>query len=228
MNSSFKTLEGGRAPRKKKGQNAGGAARKMKGRRANLWFFHSTKRNRLLCLTGDVVFGSALRLEMDPRVRTYWSPDDDNLEADGSVKSSPTLLWVEYIDGSREAWHCSRERTTASDEFKAQCGSAPIVMRTIDMVLGERVLLDNAMQLCAAMTAARDCDIALEYRVILTALRAQSPLTLGHLVQREDVDPGLAFAAFARLLVQGEIVAELDAQLLSLHLPVALAKGGRV
>lgn len=224
MNSSFKTLEGGRAPRKKRGQNAGGAARNVRGRTANLWFFHSTKRNKLLRLIGDVVFGSALRLEIDPRVRTYWSPDEDDLEADGCVRSGPTLLWVEYVSGAREAWHCSRQRTVPSDAFKALCGSATIVMRTLDIVLAERVLLDNAMLLCAAMTAARDYDISPEHRTILTALRTKSPLTLGHLVQHENLDLGLAFAAVARLLAQGKVTAELGTRLLSWDLPVALSE----
>lgn len=225
MQSSFKVLEAGRAPGK--GQNAGGAARRRKGRKANLWFFHSTKRNQLLCLTGDVMFASALRLELDPSVRTYWSPDEEDLEADGGIKSGPTLLWVEYRDGAREAWHCSRERTKPSDEFKALCGSEPIVIRTIEDVRAECVLLDNGLQLCAAMTAARSYDISLENRAILAALRARSPLPLGQLLEGKDLDPGLAFAAFARLFTQGEILADLQTQLLSLHLPVTLPKGGR-
>lgn len=227
MNSTFRALEAGRAPTGE-GQNAGGAARKKKGRKANQWHFHSCKRNRLLVFEGDAVFASVLLLEMNANVATYWVEGEDTATDEETSKGNLALIWVEYVDGSRELWHCSREKTKISDELKQLSGHAKIVMRTISDAEAERVLLDNALQLCAAMTAARDFDVSLEIRSMISALRARSPLPLEQLLHVDDMDPGLAYAAFARMVVKGVVAVALDRQLLSSHTLVALGGGGQV
>lgn len=226
MNSTFRTLEAGRAPTGK-GQNAGGAARKRKGRKANLWHFHSCKRNRLLVLEGDAVFASVLVLEFNANVATYWVEGEDTTTDEETAKANRALIWVEYVDGSRELWHCSRQKTKISDDLRQLSGAAKIVMRTISDAEAESVLLDNALQLCAAMTAARDFDISLEIRSMISALRACSPLPLEQLLQIDDMDPGLGYAAFARLVAKGVVTVALDRELLSSHMLVALGGGGR-
>lgn len=204
------------------GQNAGGAARKQKGRRANLWFFHSTKRNKLLAIAGDVLFASIVILEMCPTVQTYWVEGEDQHSDDGSP---PALhnLWVLHIDGTRELWHCTRSGSVPCGQIAPP--GVKVVSRSIDIVETERILFDNCLLLCAAMTAARHFDIALERRAILSALRAQSPRPLVELVTIEGQDPGLLYAAIAHLIATGAVTTQLDKKLLSLRTPVALGGG---
>jgi hypothetical protein len=206
----------------RRGQNAGGAARKHKGRRANLWCFHSSKRNELLTVVGDVLFASILILEMDPRVETYWVEGEDQRSDDGSPLPLHNL-WVYFTDGAKALWHCTRSGKVPREDIAPP--DVKLVPRSAKIVKAERVLLNNCLLLCAAMTAARHYDIAIERRAILKALRAESPLPLGQLVTLAGLDPALLYAALGHLVACGAIAVELDRKPLSFHTPVVL--GGR-
>ena len=194
--------------------NAGGRARQRKGRRANLWFFHSHKRNKLLSLCGDVLFAHAVFAEIDPTVATYrWPGELDPADA-GSSQRGSTDLHVTFVDGSQQIWRCSRSAHKMS-LTASEADGIPILLKTTTDVEARLVRLDNALLLCAALTAAYHYGINPAHQAIRQCLLLCERTTFGDLTSLPGQDPALLQAALVRLHLERAVSIDLDSHLLT-------------
>ena len=207
--------------------NAGGRAREGKGRRANLWFFHSNKRNQLLSICGDVFFAHVVFAEIDPSILTYsWAGESERSD-NGKLQEKSTDLTVRFIDGTQQIWRCRRSASKDVPPTSDEC-NIPVLLKTEKDVEAQTIRLDNALLLCAALTAARNYDLAPSHQAIRHALLFQKEATFGQLTSLDGYDPALLQAALTRLYLEREVAIDLDSKLLSRNTMVSrLASGGQ-
>lgn len=194
--------------------NAGGRAREGKGRRANLWFFHSNKRNQLLSICGDVLFAHVVLAEIDPNVVSFGWTGESERRDDGKQWEESKDLSVQFRDGTRQIWYCRRTGARERPPTHGERGT-PILLKTETDVQASLIRLDNALLLCAALTAARNYDITPALLAIRHHLALHKQATFSALTALPDYDPAFLQAAVTRLYLEREIDIDLDSKLLS-------------
>ena len=187
----------------------GGRARQTKGRRANLWFFHSNKLNKLLSLHGDVLFSHVVFAEIDPNILTYHWPEEETSSSEGHANRTSTDLRVLFVDGTQEIWHCCRAAGKARLPSHDEDGT-PILLKTATDVEARAVRLDNALLLCGALTAARRYDVMPAHQAIRQRMLSRERSTFGELTSLPGIDPALLQAALVRLHLERDIAIDLD------------------
>lgn len=195
-------------------QNVGGIARTYKGRRANLWFFHSNKRNRLISVLGDVLFAHIVMVEMDPSILTYRLDKEDEYGATGKPRIEASDLTVYLVDATHEIWRCRRNPLASTPRQITGADGALIRLKTSADVERNRVLFDNSLYLCAALTAARNYDCAPACHAILNHLWQCSCATVAELTSLQGFDRALLYAGIARLHMERDISVDLHSRLL--------------
>lgn len=196
-----------------RGHNAGARAREGKGRRANLWFFHSNKRDKLLRVYGDVFFVHVVLAELDPSITWFSWPEESEHSDDGSAKHSRSELHVRFVDGSQEIWSCSRNGTSATPTHNEQ--GIPVLRKTEADVQKKLICFDNYLMLSTALTAARNFDINPAYHAIRRELLTRKRASFGQLTALPGFDTALLQAAIAQLYVRREIAMDIGEALLT-------------
>lgn len=214
------------APRREQRKNAGGIARSQKGRRANLWFFHSNKRNKLLAILGDVLFAHIVMAEMDPTVQTYRIDKEDEYEVTGQPKIETPDLTVSLVDATQEVWRCRRSSSASTPSQSTSDDGLLIRIKTSVDVEANRIFFDNSLYLCAALTAARSYDGGPACHAIRSYLWQCSRATVAELTSLQDIDRALLFAGLARLHMEREVSVELRSRLLCQNSIVVLSSRG--
>ena len=180
--------------------------------KANYWYFHSNKLDKLLLLESDVVFACAVMFELNPDVVTYDSAATSTAKDQDDETNFDFV--VRFRDGRVEYWCCRRNAPRSGWKLTAPAGA---VART---VTGEDIekslcLFDNSLMLSGAMTAARTYDRSLAYQAVLGAFSAQSVVTAREILDIPDIDQALLIGALAQLLADGTLATDLTAEILT-------------
>jgi hypothetical protein len=180
--------------------------------KANYWFFHSNKLDKLLLLESDVVFACAVMFELQPEVVSYGSVSTGTDESqDDDTKFD---FVVKFRDGHVEYCCCRRNAPRSGWKLSAPAGAAA------RRVTGEDIekslyLFDNALMLSGAMTATRNYDRSLAYQAVLQMFSDNPVVTVRAILDVPDFDPALLQGALAQLLADGTLVTDLSAGILT-------------
>lgn len=197
---------------------------------STIWVFDSPKNNLRFTISGDVAFMHCVLLEGDTTVTSY-NPYPAPVQAQVESRTYTTVLdlVVNRADGTTEWWEFKRNKDVspspsgrAKIQLAAQAKAASsagvkYLIKTEKDLRHKELLFDNWLWLCRAMTAARAFSCQQEVQLIHEQLRRHDAFTYGSLLDHPNTDPALIFAATARLLQKGTLVANLEAELFGLN-----------
>lgn len=195
----------------RKGNSVAELLRTGRHSRANYWYFHSNKLDRLLLIESDVLFAVVVTLEFRSVVLSY-----DCVEASscGDESDSSADLVVRFADGRVELW-CCRRNVSRSDWRPSIVDGAIVRVITGKDIDDIRYLFDNSLMLSGAMTAARSYDCSSACHALLKLFAVRSSATVAEILAIPGHDPAILRAAMGQLLADGAVVADLTNQLLS-------------
>ncbi|RYE72860.1 MAG: hypothetical protein EOO81_02260 [Oxalobacteraceae bacterium] len=201
------------------------AIRKRKQKVSNLWILESPKNNRRLTISGDVPFMHLVLLEGDIAVDGYDLIDDP---FNVTSTSDSGYVRVRLRDGLQH-WlligRHGRKKPGKADKpaisetlrEKAAATGVEVYRRTELELIGQEILLDNWLTLCAIMTRARSCPSYLETQLLLAALDRHESLRVSDVLGLGNADPAIMLAVVAKALQSGIIQTELAKRLFGVH-----------
>ncbi|MCD2516731.1 hypothetical protein LQ564_10470 [Massilia sp. G4R7] len=201
------------------------AIRKRGQKVSNLWIFESPKNERRLTVSGDVPFMHLVLLEGDTAVAGYDLVDDPF-----SISSSGDngYVRVRLRDGGRYWLLIGRgtrtkpgraEKAVIPEELEEQAAAAGVQVyrRTEVELIGQEILFDNWLTLCAIMTRARSCPSYLETQLLLAALDRHDSLRVCDVLGLGKADPAVVLAVVAKALQNGIVQTDLSRRLFGMH-----------
>lgn len=201
------------------------AIRKRKQKVSNLWIFESPKNNRRLTISGDVPFMHLVLLEGDTAVAGYDLIDDP---FNVSSSSEGGYVRVRLRDGGQH-WlligRHDRKKPGKADQpaipdqvhEKAAVAGIQVYRRTELELIGQEILVDNWLTLCAIMTRSSACPSYLETELLLAALDRHESLRVCDVMGLGNADPAIMLAVVAKALQSGIVQTELSKRLFGMH-----------
>ena len=180
--------------------------------KANYWYFHSNKLDRLLLLESDVVFACAVMFELEPEVVSYDSAS--TVTGDEQDDKTKFDFVVRFRDGRVEYCCCRRNAPRSGWKLTGPAGPG---VRTVtgDDVEKFLYLFDNSLMLSGAMTATRSYDHSVAYQAVLGAFSGNSVVTIREILAIPDLDQALLIGALGQLLADGTLAMDLITETLT-------------
>ena len=176
---------------------------------------------RRLTVSGDVPFMHLVLLEGDTAVAGYDLVDDPF-----SISSSGDngYVRVRLRDGGRYWLLIGRgtrtkpgraEKAVIPEELEEQAAAAGVQVyrRTEVELIGQEILFDNWLTLCAIMTRARSCPSYLETQLLLAALDRHDSLRVCDVLGLGKADPAVVLEVVAKALQNGIVQTDLSRRL---------------
>jgi hypothetical protein len=100
---------------------------------------------------------------------------------------------------------------------KAAAAGVQVYRRTELELIGQEILFDNWLTLCAIMTRARSCPSYLETQLLLAALDRHESLWVSDVLSLGNADPAIMQAVVAKALQSGIVQTELAKRMFGIH-----------
>jgi len=132
---------------------------------------------------------------------------------------------VRSRDGSQHWLLIGRSARKKSDQpaiseqvyEKAAASRVQVYRRTELELIGQEILVDNWLTLCAIMTRARSCPSYLETELLLAALGRHEYLRVCDVIGLGNAAPAIMLAVVAKALQSGIVQSELSKRLFGMH-----------
>lgn len=197
------------------------AVKKRKDALTNIWIFQSPKNDKRLTIKGDIAFMYCILWEGDPAVKAYELDPPFHITDPDRTNKPPIVNAVRYLVNGATEWclfrgEAEKKSSLLIVEVAAARVSATCKVFTAAQLSTQKILFDNWLNLCAAMTRAKCQTNYTEGRILARRLLQHQQVTLATLLNEEGIDPCVMLGLVARGLAQGSFSTDLDARLFSL------------